>query len=170
MNDAFISVLIILLCFLPIALVLVIVLGAYYSRKAKRNKLFKNIYGDATIKAPVRINSAKYQYRLIKFKGFQASGILYILNGKIIIEGYKNQRLEFDLRTVYLSWEGTDFMKSGLLQWFAIENDANGKYYINIETGILVLELGTKATTQGLYTLLRNEQFNILQTPPPVVR
>ena len=168
MDDSILMILIIALCFSPIILLLAIVIGAYFSRKAKRKKIMNNLPADAKIKAPVRINSDKYQHRWLKFKGFQASGVIYISDGNIIIEGYKKKVLKYNLRTVQLAWEGTDFMKSGLLQWFMINNNEGDKYYINIETGVLVLELGTKVTTQGLYTILRNEQSDIINTPPPV--
>lgn len=157
-----------LLCVSPIFIMIVIVFGTYLSRKRKRRILMKNIPKEAKIKAPVRINTDKYQERIFKFKGFQASGILYIQEEKLYIPGFKNQTLTFDLRQTRLTWDGSDLIKSGLLQWFAIESSQTGKYYINIETGITAFELGGKITTQELYTWIKNEQNIIFQTPPPI--
>lgn len=156
------------ICLSPILLILIIVAMAYFSRRNKRKRLLENIPSTAKIKASVRINSAKFHSRVMKFQGFQCSGILYIDGENIVVEGFKKEKLIFNMRQTRLLWEGTDFIKGGLMQWFGIESPTIGRYFINIETGILVLELGNKQSTQSLYNMLRQEQALILQTPPPV--
>ncbi|WP_165020805.1 hypothetical protein [Dysgonomonas sp. ZJ279] len=166
MEESELLLVIILIVAFPIALIAGIVFGIYYIKKRKRKKLLANLPSNVSFTASIRINSKEAQHTTFKLMAYESSGILYIVNDKAYIRGYKRGDLEFNLRTTHLRWLGMEF-SNGILQWFSIIDINNNEYFINIDTGLLAFEIGNKMTTNELYTRLINEQVHVNLSPPP---
>jgi len=132
---------------------------AYYSRKSKRNKIKQNMPSGVSYIANVRMNTPKKNDAVMKMKAFEFSGVLYLKDGKIIIEGTKGQHSEFDLKTAEIAWPGVQ-IQNGLIQWFWLVDPATGeKLYINGETGLFVFRLSKKLpSTRDIFDYLVQQQ------------
>lgn len=167
MAEAFIFILIILLILSPVLLIIAIAFGASASRNSKRKKIQERLPANVKYQAPVRLNSEEAQHRFWKFKGFEFSGMIYIVDDKVCIEGTKGQQIAYHLPTAQISWEGVN-AKSGLIEWFKISDNNTKPYYVNAETGTFVFSIGKQKypSTPQIYSALLNQQ-QLLQTPPP---
>lgn len=134
--------------------ILLIAYLAARSRKAKQNKLLKELPADAEFHAFVRYNRANVQGQFLKLKAFEGSGVFYIAGTKAIFKSTKGYYHEFDILNSKIFWEGENLV-NGLLKWFSI-NDGTEKLFLNVETGMFIFHTGgsEKATTRSIYDKL----------------
>lgn len=128
---------------------------AYFMRKSKRNTVEQTMPSNVIYKAPVRINTPKKNDQVIKFAGFEFSGVLYVADNIIHVQGPNDeQHYRFDIRRCDINWVGTQ-MQNGLIQWFTLRDEMGVTIYINVETGLFVFRIGNFfPSTREVYTTL----------------
>lgn len=128
---------------------------AYLMRKSKRNAVEQTMPSNVIYKAPVRINTPKKNDQVMKFTGFEFSGVLYVVDNIIHIQGHKEgQHYQFNIKTCDIKWVGTQ-MQNGLIQWFTLRDEMGVMIYVNVETGLFVFRLGNSfPSTQDVYKIL----------------
>ena len=132
---------------------------AYLTRKSKRNKITAMLTPDSTDIVPVRCNTPRQNDAVMKFTGFEFSGVLYIRGNVICVKGsQKNHYYEFDIRSAQINWVGTQF-QNGLIQWFSLRGMDGQMIYVNVETGLFVFRIGSFfPSTREVYEKLFNIQ------------
>ncbi len=132
---------------------------AYISRKSKRKAIMDKLPADVNYTVGVRLNTPKKNAAFFKLKAFEFSGVLYLKDGKIIVEGTKGQHYEFDLHDSAITWPGVQ-VQNGAMQWFMIDDmKAGQQLYINAETGVFVFRLSSKMpSTKEVYEYLLAQQ------------
>ncbi|MFR9165152.1 MAG: hypothetical protein ACLVKO_02565 [Dysgonomonas sp.] len=131
---------------------------AYLSRKSKRKKIFETLPKDVSYTASVRLNTAKKNDAVVKLKAFEFSGVLYLKDNIVYVEGTKGQKFEFDLKDSVITWPGIQ-VQNGAMQWFCIDNMKGQKLYVNAETGVFVFRLSSKMpSTRDIYQYLLAQQ------------
>jgi len=131
---------------------------AYMSRKSKRNQIIARLPQDITYTANVRVNTPKKNAAFLKVKAFEFSGVLYIKDGIVYLDGTKGQHYEFNLRDAAITWPGVQ-VQNGAMQWFCIDDMKDQKLYINAETGVFVFRLSSSMpSTKDVYEYLLNQQ------------
>ena len=133
--------------------ILLIAYLAARSRKAKQNRLLKELSGNVEFEAFVRYNSGRQQNKFLKIKAFEGSGLIYLSGEKVYFKSTKGFQHQFDLRESKVQWEGENLV-NGLLKWFSID-DGTEKLYLNVETGMFIFHTGgNKPTTRSIYEQL----------------
>jgi len=131
---------------------------AYLSRKSKRKIIIGNLPAGVTYTANVRVNTPKKNDAFMKLKAFEFSGVLYIKDDKIYLDGTKGQHYEFDLYKSAITWPGVQ-VQNGAMQWFCIDDMQGQKLYVNAETGVFVFRLSSSMpSTKDVYEYLLNQQ------------
>lgn len=128
---------------------------AYLSRQSKRKKIVANLPVSTTYTANVRLNTPQKNAAFFKLKAFEFSGVLYIDDKKVIIDGTKGQHYEFDLQESSITWPGVQ-VQNGALQWFCIDDMKSGqKLFVNADTGVFVFRISSKIpSTKEVYEYL----------------
>jgi len=130
---------------------------AAQSRKKKQKKILESLPGNVDFYAFVRFNRGNQQDKVLKLKAFQGSGIIYVMDDKIIFKSTTGFEHGFDLKTSKIFWEGENLI-NGLLKWFSI-NHGQEKLYLNVETGMFIFHTGgSKPTTHSIYEQLLLKQ------------
>lgn len=132
---------------------------AYFMRKSKRNTVEQRMPANVVYKAPVRINTPKKNDQVMKLAGFEFSGVLYVADNIIHVQGSKDgQHYRFNLKTCQINWVGNQ-LQNGLIQWFTLRDEMGVTIYINVETGLFVFRVGNSfPSTKDVYTTLFDMQ------------
>lgn len=133
---------------------------AAQSRKKKQKKILESLPNNMDFYAFVRFNRGNQQDKVLKLKAFQGSGIIYVIEDKVIFKSTTGFEHEFDLRNSKVFWEGENLI-NGLLKWFSI-NDGQEKLYLNVETGMFIFHTGgSKPTTRSIHDQLLLKQSSL---------
>ncbi len=133
---------------------------AYKSRQRKRDRI--PLPPGILYLAPVRLNSTRMHGKVMKLKGFEYSGYLYVTpDNKVCIRGTAGQYSEYDLATCLVEWPGMN-LQNGLLDWMSVGNNPSDKTYVNAETGLLVFRTSSKLPrTEDVFMTLRQMQDHL---------
>ena len=134
----------------------------YAKRKAqKRNSIQEQILQKYTGREAciIRYATQKRFNSLWKLFPWEATGVLYVENNKIICEMKSIKgvliNLEFETHDVSLNWLGRKhFFKNGLLSWFCIGGPQE-KHYFTSETGSLIVK--SKNSTEEIFTKIKGQ-------------
>lgn len=131
---------------------------AYLSRKSKREKIIASLPQGVTYTANVRVNTPKKNDAFLKLKAFEFSGVLYLKDGVVYLDGTKGQHYEFKLNDAAITWPGVQ-VQNGAMQWFCIDDMKDQKLYVNAETGVFVFRLSSSMpSTRNVFEFLVNQQ------------
>ena len=160
MNSIFILLIVFIIAFLGfIGLIFLIAFLASQSRKKKQEAVLATLPEGAKLKAIVRYNKGRQQTKILKMKAFQGSGVLYVLDKKIIFQDTLNQNpYSFDLKTAAVNWVGIN-AANGALNWFKV-SDEQTEYYFNVESGMFIWHTSSgKPTTEQICNNLKSLQL-----------
>lgn len=150
----------IVVALIGVSIPVLIAVIAYLSRQSKRKKIIANLPVNPSYIANVRLNTPKKNAAFFKLKAFEFSGVLYIDDKKVIIDGTKGQHYEFDLQESAITWPGVQ-VQNGALQWFCIDDmKTDGqKLFVNADTGVFVFRISSKIpSTKEIYEYLLSLQ------------